>query len=83
VTSAINEEKTWFVIFPRGQLVGDFLNCVREQIGMPDLHTALLDGMMLEESDCFDDWYVPDIVFRVVDTELRWLRVTDVINQDE
>jgi hypothetical protein len=90
MTYAVNqEEKTSVVMFPHGQLVGDFLDFVRKKVRKDDLEAVWRDGVLLDNSDCLDGrWWRRDFIFQVVeagvdpgvDTEVRKLPVTYAIN---
>jgi hypothetical protein len=68
VTYALNDaSKTYLVMFPKGQTVANFIELVKQKRQMPNLCTVYLDGRALDNDDQFDDWFSPDVIFRVTD----------------
>jgi hypothetical protein len=50
-----NASQTFQLLFPRGQLVGDFLELVRSKRELPDLRAVYLEGGMLDNEEVFND----------------------------
>jgi hypothetical protein len=94
VTYGVNDEaKAHLMMFPRDQKVSDFLEVVRQKQRAPDLCTVDVDGLLLDNDDQFDDWFVPDVIFRVRNSApdidgappsrfQRRFRVTYAVNDD-
>jgi hypothetical protein len=66
-----NEKKTYVQMVSREMTLGSFIQVIKEKRKAPDLFFAYLDGGLLDNGDLVWEWFSPEYIFRVTNSDVE------------
>jgi hypothetical protein len=64
-----NEKKRYVQMVSREMTFGGFIQLIKEKRKAPDLSSAYMDGGLLDNEDPVCEWFSPEYIFRVTNSD--------------